>query len=101
MCIIRGFILSRCVILLTTLAVDVTAAKADNIKVDDDGLDCPSAEYTTIQFAVDFAKLNGINKVTVCTGTYPEQVVIDGLPKFKLQANGVVVVQPPPARMAL
>lgn len=42
--------------------------------VDDDGLDCPNAQYLTIQSAVDDA-MSG-DMIKVCRGTYVEQVTI-------------------------
>lgn len=42
--------------------------------VDDNDLDCPGAPYTTIQAAVNAA--NSGDTITVCAGTYPENVTI-------------------------
>lgn len=43
--------------------------------VDDDGLDCPDANYTSIQVAVNNATEENI--ILVCDGTYTENVRID------------------------
>lgn len=43
--------------------------------VDDDGAQCPNAQFTTIQAAV-FAANEGA-RIQVCPGTYPEQVMIN------------------------
>jgi hypothetical protein len=65
--------------------------------VDNDGLDCPNAEYPTIQSAVDDA-LPG-DKIKVCRGTYIEQVTIpagkDGLTLFSEAAFQAVIKAPP------
>ena len=44
--------------------------------VDDDGAQCPEAQHTTIQSAVDAATPG--EQVLVCNGTYREHVVIGG-----------------------
>src|ERR1041385_1992135 len=43
--------------------------------VDDDHLDCPMAPYTSIQAAVNAAPMTGAI-ITVCPGTYIENVVL-------------------------
>lgn len=43
--------------------------------VDDDGAQCPGADHTSIQAAVDAADPGDL--VLVCAGTYAEQVVVD------------------------
>ena len=64
--------------------------------VDDDGLDCPNFQYTTIQAAVD-AAMPG-DKIKVCPGTYIEQVTIpagkDGLTLFVESAFQAVIKAP-------
>jgi len=57
-------------------------AKSNILKVDDDGVQCPEAAYTTIQDAVDAA--NAGEKIQVCPGEYDgalvdEEVHIKGL----------------------
>ena len=53
------------------LAMGVPAtASAATISVDDDGLDCPSAPYTSVQAAVDAASPGDI--IAICPGTYEE-----------------------------
>ena len=56
--------------------------------VDDDGVDCPNADYNTIQGAVDAASAN--MTILVCAGTYNERVVVSGAAKdgLRLLARG-------------
>jgi parallel beta-helix repeat protein len=53
--------------------------------VDNDGADCPNADFTTIQAAVDAAEPG--STILVCAGTYYEWVVI-GKNELRLQAKG-------------
>jgi hypothetical protein len=62
-----------------------TSSTYDNMLiVDDDRADCPNAQFTSIQAAVDAASPGA--KIKVCRGTYMEQVTIpagkDGLTLF-------------------
>lgn len=56
--------------LLAALIALPTPVKATTFVVDDDGLQCPGAPFTTIQAAVNAAG-NG-DTIQVCPGTYPE-----------------------------
>ena len=59
------------------------------ILVDDDKVQCPTAQFTTIQSAVNAATSGDV--IRVCAGTYPEQVTIST--SLTLRAdNGVVVI---------
>src|SRR5919108_5122516 len=49
-------------------------ALAADLFVDDDGVECPDAEFTTIQEAVDAAAPG--DRIRVCPGTYDEQISI-------------------------
>jgi len=60
-----------------------------NILVDDDKVQCPTAQFTTIQAAVNAA--NSGDVIRVCAGTYPEQVTIS-TPLTLRADNGVVVI---------
>jgi nitrous oxidase accessory protein NosD len=64
--------------------------------VDDDMLDCPNAQFTTIQSAVLVAMPG--DKIKVCAGTYIEQVTIpagkDGLTLFAEAAFQAVIKAP-------
>ena len=60
-----------------------------NILVDDDKVQCPSAQFTTIQSAVNAATSGDV--IRVCAGTYPEQVTISK-PLTLRADNGVVVI---------
>jgi pectin methylesterase-like acyl-CoA thioesterase len=66
--------------LLTAALTTAAVGGARQVQlVDDDGEQRPNAAYTTIQAAVDAAQPGNLDKV--CPGTYPEQVVLEGLPK--------------------
>lgn len=96
-----------CITLLAAaapLASNVTPAEArtagltaPKLVVDDDRAQCPTAQYTTIQSAIDAAPAaNGT--VTVCAGSYPEAVSINGRHNFKLIGKkGAVITVPNPA----
>jgi parallel beta-helix repeat protein len=76
-----------CVFAIVLLAAGSTAFgdNAHPLLVDDDKLDCPNADFTSIQTAVDAAPPDAT--ILVCPGIYREQVTInkDGL---KLLAKG-------------
>ena len=65
--------------------------------VDDNGLDCPNAQYTTVQSAVTAA--NPGDKIKVCPGTYTEQVTVpagkNGITIFAEGALQPVIKAPP------
>lgn len=64
-------------ILFMALAAANPAMAGVTLLVDDDGLDCPDAAYSTVQAAVDAAALiPGVQTIRVCAGTYPENVLI-------------------------
>ena len=69
------------IVVASVLVVSVANASSTDFRVDDDGADCPNADFTSIQAAVNAAGPG--DKVTVCPGTYNEQVTIgagkDGL----------------------
>lgn len=71
-------------VLTSMLVVGVGNAAAKELRVDDNALDCPNADFTTIQAAVNAAAPG--DKVKVCPGTYMEQVTI-GAGKDKLQVE--------------
>jgi hypothetical protein len=77
--------------LLTPTATD------DHMLIVDDGLDCPNAEYLTVQAAVNAASPG--DKIKVCRGTYVEQVRIpagkDGITLFSEPALAAVIKAPP------
>jgi nitrous oxidase accessory protein NosD len=58
--------------------------------VDDDGAQCPGAAYSSLQAAVDAAKPG--DRVTVCPGTYREQVRVDK--PLRILAQGGAVLAP-------
>jgi pectin methylesterase-like acyl-CoA thioesterase len=72
-----------------TLALGPGQAFAAQLTVDDDGADCPSADFTSIQAAVTAASPG--DNVRVCAGVYTEQVRIpvgkDGLKLFSTPKN--------------
>ncbi len=58
-------------------ALGVSSALAATLKVDDDGVQCPGAPYTTLQAAVAAAAAG--DKIKVCPGSYGGQVTIQGM----------------------
>jgi parallel beta-helix repeat protein len=72
------------------------AAAAATLYVNDAGADCAfPAAYTTIQDAVDAAKLAGAKRIHVCAGDYGELVSIDGFGTLTLEADPGVTLRPP------
>jgi hypothetical protein len=58
--------------------------------VDDDGAQCPGAAYSSLQAAVDAARPG--DRISVCPGTYREQVRIDK--PLQVHAQGGAVLAP-------
>jgi parallel beta-helix repeat protein len=73
------------------------AAGAATRTVDDDGVQCPAAGFTTIQSAVDAAGPG--DQINVCRGTYAEDVTIgagkDGLSLLSSTATAAATVKSP------
>jgi len=59
-------------------------AMAKELRVDDNGAECPSAQFTSIQAAVTAAAPG--DKIKVCAGTYDEQVNIQSKSRLKLES---------------
>jgi hypothetical protein len=83
--------------LLTVGPIPSVTTTPGNLIVDDDLLDCPNAQYTRIQEAVD-AAVPG-DKIKVCRGLYLEQVTIpsgkDGLTLYSVPDLQAVIKAPP------
>jgi hypothetical protein len=79
------------------LAFGAAPAVAAQQTVDDDGADCPSADFTSIQAAVSAAAPG--DTIRVCAGVYQEQVQIpagkDGLKLFSTPKRAAVIKAPP------
>lgn len=61
--------------LATTGLAPTATAQTDTLVVDDDGVQCPEAGFSSIQAAVDASQLG--DRVVVCSGVYDETVTID------------------------
>lgn len=75
------------------LSFGSTTAFSATLIVDNDGIDCPRPDFTTIQAAVLAAQPG--DKVLVCPGDYPETVVVE-TPDLRIEAQaapGEVVLQ--------
>jgi hypothetical protein len=77
--------------------VDTVANQASNTTwvVDDDGVQCPEASFTSIQKAVDFA--SPWDTIVVCDGTYQESSIPvngNGNPVATGSRNGLTITKP-------
>jgi hypothetical protein len=83
--------------LLTVGPIPSVTTTPGNLIVDDDLLDCPNAQYTSIQAAVVDAVPG--DKIKVCRGLYIEQVTIpsgkDGLTLYSVPDLQAVIKAPP------
>ena len=83
--------------LLTVGPVPSLSTTPGNLIVDDDMLDCPNAQFTSIQAAVSAAAPG--DKIKVCRGLYMEQVTIpntkDGLTLYSVPDLQAVIKAPP------
>ena len=70
----RNKICALVLVITGIFSAGVANAMAAEVKVDDDGAQCANADFTSIQAAVNAAEPG--DKVTVCPGTYAEQVTI-------------------------
>jgi hypothetical protein len=70
------------------LALRASAPLAAVLTVDDDGRDCPSAAYRTIAGALAAAKAG--DQITICAGSYPEQVVVTKAVRLQGSTNAVI-----------
>jgi parallel beta-helix repeat protein len=66
------------------------ARERASLLVDDDRVQCPTAQYTTIQSAVNNARPGDV--IHVCPGTYAEQVVISK--RLHIEADNGAIVMP-------
>ena len=78
--------------IVLTLAGTAFADGPRPLVVDDDRLDCPNADFTSIQAAVDAAPPDAT--IQVCAGIYHESVIItkDGLKLLVKGPRGGAVV---------
>jgi hypothetical protein len=83
--------------LLTVGPIPSSSTTPGNLIVDNDLLDCPNAQYTSIQAAVDDAVPD--DKIKVCRGVYIEQVTIpagkDRLTLFSAPDLQAIIMAPP------
>jgi parallel beta-helix repeat protein len=94
---LRRFAILSSVFVCFSITAPVFAA---TLVVDNDFLDCPQADYNSIQAAVVAAQPG--DKILVCPGTYLETVVVDATrPDLQIEAQaapGEVVLQGTPAQ---
>jgi nitrous oxidase accessory protein NosD len=78
-------------------AAPMASSSSGMLVVDDNGLDCPNATFTSVQAAVTAATPGA--KIKICPGTYIEQVTIpagkDGITLFAEGALQPVIKAPP------
>jgi hypothetical protein len=79
------------VLLVLQIAVPVSAGRSAYLVVDDGGVQCRNATYTTIQAAVDDA--NPGDKIRVCAGTYFGATVNKAV---RIRAKGKVIINDGP-----
>src|SRR5687767_9828745 len=94
----RGKILVGLIVLFA-LGFPAASAHAGplNIIVDDNGVECPNPDATTLQDAMALVVNNGPANITICAGTYDGPLVIDDMKGINVRAQGVVVVRPDPS----
>lgn len=72
-------------VLLVGLASNAAPAQAaTNLVVDDDGMQCPTADFDTIQAAVNELGASPSGTITVCPGIYSEPVFVFNASNLKL-----------------
>jgi pectin methylesterase-like acyl-CoA thioesterase len=71
------------VVILTMASLTPAQVAQKTILVDDDGVECPSAAFSTIQAAVESASLGA--RILVCPGTYRGTVNLIGHGKDRLK----------------
>jgi pectin methylesterase-like acyl-CoA thioesterase len=77
----------RLLILATALTSVATSAQAAKLVVDDDRVQCPQADFTTIQSAIDSLGSNATGTITVCAGSYKESITVAVAHKLKLRSS--------------
>jgi parallel beta-helix repeat protein len=90
--------MKRALVAMTSIAVCflfagfASAGPSRVLVVDDDGQDCPAADFNTIQEAVAAAPVGG--KILVCSGTYQREVAItkNGLTITAKDQPGTVIL---------
>lgn len=70
----RGLWITALALMMTTFGLAPAAATGQTHVVDDDGVQCPSAGFSSIQAAVDAATAG--DTVVVCEGVYDESLTI-------------------------
>ena len=85
-------------VLVCILLMSARQANAATLTVDDDQVQCPNAQYSSIQAAITAA--NPGDKINVCPGTYHEQVMITkrlAIQGIEVTNQNLAVIMPSPA----
>jgi hypothetical protein len=77
-------------------ALLAAGASARTFYVNDAGADCPAtADFVTIQAAIDAAPAARVTRIHVCPGTYAEHILVESFARLTLEGEPGTVLVPP------